>query len=239
MKVSIIIPCYNEEEGIGYLSRVLSKLLPRIRKKHDIELIFVDDGSRDSTYKLLKKYFGKWKFTKIIKHRTNMGFGAAFRTAIKNSTGDVIFQMDADCSYPLGNVMNMIAGIGQYDIVTASPMHPKGKIGDIPFHRRILSMSISQIYRLISGSNIHTFTCAFRTYRGDMLRNLKFKSNGFTCAAEILLISLSKKYKVKEFPSVVSNRIYGQSKMKTLKAIREHLKLIMRVLKLRISSKRE
>ncbi|MBI2654853.1 glycosyltransferase family 2 protein [Candidatus Woesearchaeota archaeon] len=234
MKVSIIIPCYNEEEGIDYLSGILSKLLPKIRKKYNIELIFVDDGSKDNTYKLLKKYFGKWKFMRILKHKKNMGFGAAFRTGIKNSTGDVIFQMDADCSYPVDNVMNMIADIGQYDVVTASPLHPKGKIGDVPFYRRVLSTSISKIYRLISGSNIHTFTCAFRTYKGDMLRNLKFESNGFTCAAEILLLLLIKKYKVKEFPSIVSNRLYGQSKMKTLKTIKEHLKLIMRILKIRI-----
>jgi len=236
MKVSLIIPCYNEEEGVEYLSGILSKLLPKLRKRYDVELILVDDGSGDNTYKLLKKHFGKWKFAKIIKHRKNMGFGAAFRTGIQNSTGDVIFQIDADCTYPAGDIIPMIEDTKEYDIVTASPYHPKGRVKDVQKYRLFFSKAISLIYRIISSSKVHSFTAYFRAYRGNMLRSLKFESNGFTCTSEIMLLCLLKGGKVKEYPSVLSKRIYGQSKMRTLMVIKDHMKLIMRIIGLRLSN---
>ena len=237
MKVTIIIPCYNEEDGIPYLSKVLNNLIPRMQKVYEIELLFVDDGSKDKTFALLKKFFGRWKFAKIIKHKQNMGFGAAFRTGIQNSTGDVVFQIDADCTYPTTDIMKMIADTKEYDIVTASPYHPKGKVKDVPEYRLFLSKAISFIYRIISGAKIYTFTTCFRAYRGNLLRNLKFKSNGFTCTAEIMLLALLKKCKVKEYPSVLSKRRYGMSKMRILKVIFQHFKLVMKILWLRITHK--
>jgi dolichol-phosphate mannosyltransferase len=234
MRLSLIIPCYNEEEGINYLSGVLSKLLPRLRKKYELELIFVDDGSKDNTHKLLKKYFGKWEYARILRHRKNMGFGAAFRTGIRDSKGDVIFQLDADCTYPTNDIISMIEDTKRYDIVTASPYHPKGKVKDVESYRLFLSKAISSIYNIISGARIYTFTSYFRAYRGNMLRSLKFKSNGFTCTAEVMLLCLMKKGKIKEYPSVLSKRIYGQSKMRTLRVIKDHMKLILRIIWLRL-----
>lgn len=235
MKVSLIIPCYNEEEGIPFLSRILKQLLPKLQKKFEVELIFVDDGSIDNTNNLLKKYFGGISFVKILKHHHNKGYGAAFKTGIRNSKGDVIFQLDSDCTYPTNDMLNMINDINNYDIVTASPYHPKGHVKDVEGYRLFLSKATSFIYRLISGSKIYTFTSYFRAYRGDLLRNINFSSNGFTCTAEILLLALLKKCKVKEYPAVLSRRKFGKSKMRILRVIRDHLKLMARILWMRVS----
>lgn len=237
MKISIITPCYNEDETIPYMAGVFEGLIKNLKKRYDVEVIFIDDGSKDNTYKLLKKYYSKSKYVKIFRHQRNMGFGAAFRTGIKNSTGDIIVQIDADCTYPIKEVPKMIADIKYYDVVTASPLHTGGKIKGLPLHRLFLSKSISLIYKVISGSNINTFTCAFRAYKGDMLRNLKYKSDRFTCAAEILILLILNNYRVKEVPSVLSNRKYGQSKMKILSTIVDHLGLISRLIWIRLTNR--
>ena len=230
MKLSIIVPCYDEEETMPHLSEVLENILKELRKKYEIELIFVDDGSTDNTLKLLKKFFSKYKFAKIAQHKTNRGIGAAFRTGIKNSTGDIIFQFDADCTYPAKDILNIISYLRDYDIVTASPYHPNGKVEGVQKYRLLLSKSASSIYKILSGSDIHTYTSSFRAYKADAIKNIKFKSDGFVCFAEVMILALMKNYKVKEYPSVLSKRKFGQSKMKTLKVIFEHMGLMGRIL---------
>src|SRR3989338_3237314 len=108
MKLSLIVPCYNEEEGISNLQKQLDPILDKLSKSYELELIFVDDGSKDNTLELLQQYFGQRKYTQILKHEVNQNLGAAIRTGFSAATGDVIITMDSDCTYDPQEIFPML-----------------------------------------------------------------------------------------------------------------------------------
>jgi dolichol-phosphate mannosyltransferase len=225
MKLSIVVPCYNEEKGIPNLALQLSPVLKELKRKYAVELIFVDDGSTDNTFSLLKKYFGK--SAKILRHEKNKNLGAALRTAFAEVTGDIIVTMDSDCTYPPKEIPNLIAMLDdETDIVTASPYHPKGRVANVPKYRLFLSKSISRIYGAILKQKIYTYTALFRGYKKDVIKNVRFKSDNFIAVAELLVFAVKKGYRVKEFPTTIYSRKFGTSKMKLADTIIRHLKLV-------------
>ena len=230
MKLSIIIPCYNEEEGIENLSLQLSPVLRKLSEEWDLELIFVDDGSKDRTNELLRENFTQ-DYVKIIKHDVNKNLGAAMRTGFTNCTGDVVVTMDSDCTYSPETVLDMLNLMqGDVDVVTASPYHPHGKVQNVPEYRLFLSKSISALYRLVTGSKIHTFTALFRAQKKEVIDNIKFESHNFLATAEQLIYALQKGYKVKEFPTTLNVRQYGVSKMKLFLVIKSHFKFLLKLM---------
>jgi len=92
MKISIVIPAFNEEKNVGLLYEELKNVLAPIGK---YEIIFVDDGSRDGTFKELEKIHKKGN-VKIIKFKRNFGKGAAITAGLKEANGNYIITMDAD-----------------------------------------------------------------------------------------------------------------------------------------------
>ncbi len=237
-KISIIIPCYNEEAGIEYLASRLNPVVEFLQKQYSIELIFVDDGSVDNTFSTLQKYFGVKEYVKIIRHKVNQNIGGALKTGFKNSTGDIIVTTDSDCTYDPNDIPKMLALLDeQTDLINASPYHPKGHVQGVPAYRVFLGKTISRIYQLITGYKVYTFTTIFRVYRRPVVENVFFKSNDFICFAEFMINSLMKRYRVKEFPTTLYVRQYGISKMKFINVIIRHLELIWHVLGLRLKGK--
>jgi dolichol-phosphate mannosyltransferase len=235
MKLSIVIPCYNEEEGIYNLYKQLTVTEKKLSKKYKTELIFVDDGSTDKTYELLKKYFGKMKNAKIIRHKKNKNLGAALRTGFKQTTGDLIACLDSDCTYPPSLLFKMLSFMDKKtDIVAASPLHPEGKILNVPKYRIFLSRSIGLIYRILLWKKIYSFQGMVKLYRKKVIKTIKIKSDGFIGVTELMIYSLLKGYRVKECPTDLSVRKYGTSKIKLLNVIFSHLKMIFRIILIRI-----
>jgi len=229
-KLSLIIPCYNEEEGLENLHSKLVPILEKLGEKWGLELIFVDDGSRDKTNELLHQHFGGLDFVKIVKHEVNKNLGAAMRTGFANATGDVVVTMDSDCTYNPNGIFAMLDMLkDDVDIVTASPYHPDGKVENVPEYRLFLSRGISALYRLVTGSKIHTFTALFRAQKKKVVENITFESNNFLATAEQLIYSLMKGYKVKEFPTTLHARQYGVSKMKLFLVIKSHFKFLLKL----------
>lgn len=235
MKISIIIPCYNEEAGVENLSLQLQLILGGLEKKHQLELLFIDDGSKDKTLELLQQYFGNKPNVKIIKHGKNQNLGAAMRTGFAHATGDIIVTMDSDCTYNPQEIFAMLNLLDDnVDIVVASPYHPLGGIKNVPKYRLLLSKSITQAYRFLTGAEIYTFTSLFRAYKKEVVKNVEFKSNDFLATAEILINALNKGYKVKEYPTVLSVREFGESKICLAKVITSHFKFASGLLFLKV-----
>jgi dolichol-phosphate mannosyltransferase len=183
MNLSVIVPCYNEADNI---SKLYDELLPVVEKMvgqrwgntpeviGSAEIIFVDDGSHDETLSRLKEYFGGEPkpelIFKFLRHKTNLGLGAAIRTGFSNAAGEVLITLDSDGTYRFSEIPALLSCLTSgVAIVTASPYHPLGGVVGVPTSRLILSKGSSLLYRVLVDWHVHTYTCLFRAYRLEVI----------------------------------------------------------------------
>ncbi len=232
MKLSIIVPFFNEELGIPALISTLKKLEGQIGKKYQIEYVFVDDGSRDRTYELLNKNHGFTGEVRIIRHKKNKGLGAAIRTGFKEAQGDLVVTLDSDCTFNPLETPNLISLLEREkaDIAVGSHYHPQGKCEDVPFHRLFLSKTLTKMYGMVLKSRVYTYSSIFRAYRRKVIKNVEFKSDDFLAVTEILINSIRQGYRIVEYPTTLKVRKYGSSKIRILRVILSHIKFIIYLL---------
>lgn len=227
--VSIVVPIFNEEGGIGLLREKLLKLKSLLDDHCRLEFVFVDDGSKDRTVAGLRERFADAGVPfKIVEHGTNRGVGAAFRSGFQVCAGNLICTIDADCTYSpegLKLLLDALAMTGA-DIAVASPYHPQGGVEGVPWWRLALSRRCSALYRWTSPLKLYTYTSIFRAYRSEVIRNVGFAADGFVSAAEILLAAGRQGYRVTEVPMILRARSIGRSKMKVLRTIVSHLRML-------------
>ncbi len=229
MKISVVVPVYNEQDGIVPLRENLirfEKTLPTFMER---EYVFVDDGSSDRTLSSLYSVFGQSPECIIVSHEGNRGIGAAFRTGFAHATGDIVCTIDADCTYRPEKLMDLVNAmqLEKADIAVASPYHPNGGVVGVARWRLVLSKGCSFLYRRRSKLKLYTYTSVFRAYRAEVVKQVKFGGNGFVAASEILIQAAKCGFTVTEVPMVLYARRVGQSKMKLAKTIRTHLRLLL------------
>ena len=235
MKLSVVVPCFNEEDNIDKLKTeffpVIEGLLgSRVDSGQidSIEIVFVDDGSRDNTYNALKESFGSYRHANIAikfeKHDVNRGLGAAMRTGFKAVTGDIVVTTDSDGTYHFSTIPSMLGYLnGKVAIVTASPYHPKGEVVGVPGYRIFLSRGSSLLYRILLSWKVHTYTALYRAYRREVIDQIPFAADDFLGGTELMVKAMLKGYQVDEFPAALHRRMFGVSKAKLMKTIMSHL----------------
>ncbi len=232
MKLSLVIPAYNEAEGVHQTSDAMRGLLAQLGKTHEIEVVFVNDGSRDNTAALLEAEFKDDSRVRVVSHEVNRGLGAAIRTGLKQAKGDVIITTDFDGTYPLDTIPQILARMNadDCDICTASPYHPNGHVEGVPGYRLIFSFGASLLYRILVSWRIHTWTALYRAYRRSVVETVTFESNDFLAGTEILVKAIQAGFRVTEFPTTLHVRTFGQSSIKIARVTRSHLKFQWRLL---------
>src|SRR5258706_1336318 len=236
MKVSIVVPCYNEEDNIEKLKAeffpVIEKLvgnrLPDGAQVNFVEVVFVDDGSKDNTFEALKNAFGSYQYQGVSiifeKHPVNRGLGAALKTGFKASSGDIVVTTDSDGTYHFSTIPAMLEHMTKdIAIVTASPYHPKGEVVGVPPFRIFLSRGSSLLYRILLNWRIYTYTALFRAYRREVIDQGPFAANDFLGQTELMVKAMLKGYHVDEFPPVLHRRVFGVSKARLIQTIKSHL----------------
>lgn len=226
-KLSVIVPCYNESESIPLLNGKLTSI--KATAQFPIEFIFIDDGSTDNTYQILRQYFPQ---EKIVKHQTNLNLGSAVRSGIKEATGDYIAVIDSDCSYDPILVIKMYELLEQgHDVIDASAHHPDaGFSSNTPAFRVFLSRAVVTIYNFLMGRKEYCYTSMFRMYKASLLKSITIENNNFLSMTEIKIKLLYKKADFLEIAAKNNFRQYGQSKMKVVKNIIEHLRFMAKIL---------
>ncbi len=235
MDLSIIIPCYNEEDGMAQLQSKLMPVVRELAQTRTVEIVLVDDGSADQTWALMQEIFGNFQEPNIMmrleKHPRNLGLGAAIRTGFAAATGDIVITTDSDGTYKFSEIPKMLAFMGNdTDIVTASPYHPDGGVEGVPQYRLILSKGSSFIYRLIVNWNIYCYTALFRAYRHEVIDNIPFHADGYLAGTEFMVKAMFAGYRVAEYPTVLHQRNFGTSKAKIARTIKAHLQFQGRIL---------
>lgn len=228
MKVSLIVPCYNEEEGLPNLFSTLDKLSLMLKENYQTEIILIDDGSQDNTLKLLQDYSRGKEMVKVLRHDENRGLGAALKTGFANAAGDIMVTFDSDLTYNPLETPKLLDLMGETtDIVSGSPYHPQGRREDVSPLRVFLSRGLSKIYRVVLHSNIYSFSGMFRAYRSTSLKKIPFEANDFLATTEILVKAIRRGFEIKEYPTTLRGRQAGTSKLKIFYMIRRHLRFIL------------
>ncbi|MCS6881903.1 MAG: glycosyltransferase family 2 protein [Oscillochloridaceae bacterium] len=223
--LSVVVPCYNEAEGIPTMRERIGQVLPELRQRGSVELILVDDGSSDNTGALLASAFRDVPEARIVSHERNRGLGAALRTGFAHSRGAVIVTCDSDGTYPFAEIPALLDRLTpDVDIVTASPYHPGGRVENVPTYRVAISKSASLCYRLLIDWNIHTYTALFRACRREVIERITTHADGFLMVTELLVEARLAGYRIAEYPTTLRVRRYGQSKAKVLRITRTHLR---------------
>ncbi|MBX3290085.1 MAG: glycosyltransferase [Acidobacteria bacterium] len=239
--VSIVMPCYNEEDSLPYLANTLKKVDENLREHGYVpNFIFVDDCSKDRTPELLNELFGEDENFTIISHETNKGVAGAIMTGIEAARTEIVCSMDCDCTYDPLELSNMIPFLERgADMVTASPYHRDGGVRNVPGWRLFLSKGASFLYRRTLKTKLDTYTSCFRVYRRSAIVDLKIRETGFLGVAELLGLLDMRGGRIVEYPAILEVRLFGSSKMKTLKTIGGHLTLLSRLNKLRFFGKQD
>lgn len=127
-KLSIVVPCYNEENVIETFYNKLMEITEKISDKYDYEVIFVDDGSKDETFPKMKNLRAKNDKIKIISFSRNFGKEAGIHAGLSNSTGELTVVMDADLQHPPEIILEMLKYIEEgYDTVATRRKNRKGE----------------------------------------------------------------------------------------------------------------
>lgn len=231
LELSIIIPCYNEEESLPLLKKLLLEF--KQQAPMSFELIFVDDGSKDHTPQLLQTLFTEFSKVKIVTNASNLNLGGAVKAGISSCQGSYTAVIDADGSYSPLKLLEMydLAVKKSYDVVSASAHHPEAGFAETtPWWRVFLSKSVQELYNVVLGTNYCSYTSIFRIYRTDLLKSIKIDSNNFMAMAEILSKLVLKNAKIIDFPAKSSYRQHGVSKAKIFQTIQAHIIYLSKLL---------
>jgi dolichol-phosphate mannosyltransferase len=232
--ITVIIPCFNEAEGIPHLCDSLRSLLPRLGGSDHVEFLFVNDGSTDLTESVIRREALGLPY-RILAHDRNRGIGAAFKTGFSSSLGQVVVTLDADCTYDPASVPELLGAMKNgVHIATGSPYHPRGEVVGVPGWRLILSKALSRIYWMILPGRLYTYTSCFRAYSRDVIPHLEARSDGFLAVTEFLASALMKQAVVAEIPARLTSRRFGQSKLNVNRVMLAHLGYVFRLLRKRM-----
>ncbi len=194
-KLSVIIPCYNEEKRIEDTLKKCADYLKR--KKYNFELIVVDDGSADNT----RKVVGKFKEVKLLSYGSNQGKGHAVKVGVLNSSGDYILFCDADLSTPIEETEKLMKYVQKYDIVIASRALKNSDV-EAKFYRKLLGRVFAFFVNLLAVPGIKDTQCGFKLFKREAAFGIfkRQKIKGWAFDVEALFLGRKSGYKIKEVP---------------------------------------
>ncbi|GAB4219548.1 MAG: hypothetical protein Fur009_6240 [Candidatus Microgenomates bacterium] len=231
MKISIIIPTYNEKGNLIKLIKEIEKKL----KKFSYEIIVIDDDSQDLTGKIAKKIFNKNKRIKIFIRKKRGGLASAILFGIKKSKGEIIIGMDADFNHPPQLISKLIKNLKNNDLVIASRFINGGGMEEKL--RYFFTFLFNLFLKYILGFPTMDNMSGFYAIKKEKLKILSLEKiyQGYG-EYHLRLVWYTKKsnFKIKEIPVYYQKRRYGKSKSNLIKML---LKYTIEALKLKVFNK--
>lgn len=201
---SFIIPAKNEDGSIEILYEEISHEAEKLGKPY--EIIFIDDGSTDSTYDKIKKLHQKDKGVKAIKFRGNWGKSAALQSGFDYASGDIIFTLDADLQDNPKEIPILLSKLEEgYDLVSGWKKNRHDPITKV-IPSRILNNFLTP---LLTGVNLHDINCGFKVYRKDVVKSLNLYGELYRF---IPVFAAKQNFKVGEIAVDHRSRTYGKTK---------------------------
>lgn len=214
MKLSVVIPAYNESESIPETLRSLFKELSTQQIDH--EIIVVNDNSKDSTLEVLTELTEEIPSLVIFTNNGPNGFGYAVRYGLERFSGDCVAVMMADLSDSPQDLVAFYRKLQEgYDCVFGSRWMKGGKVIDYPLIKRRINRLANLIVRFVFRIKYNDCTNAFKLYRRNTIEGIKpFLSPHFNLTLELPLKAIVRGYSYAILPNSWTNRKYGESKLK-------------------------
>ena len=219
LKLSIVIPVFNEEENILHIVESLEPVLGSCGRNY--EIIFVDDGSTDGTFSELRNAHDKNPHIKIIKFRKNFGQSAALKAGFDHVKGDVVISMDGDLQNDPVDIPVLLNKLENedYDVVCGW----RADRND-PFFKKLVSKFANLIRISITSDFIHDSGCTFRVYKNECVKGLDLYGETHRYIPAMLLW---KGYKIGEVKVKHHSRKYGVTKYNWRRVVKGFLDLIV------------
>jgi len=221
MKVSILVPAYNELDTIGIVLRKLmdveltdSKNGPQVDK----EIIVVDDGSNDGTYELLESFLEKVPTAKslirLVRQPRNMGKTAAIAKAIEIASGDVMIIQDADLEYDPREIPGVLYPIFENwaDVVYGSRFLVKKASRVLYFYHYLANKFLTLLSNLLTNRNMSDIETCYKAFRREVIAPMDLTSKGFGMEVEITAMVCKTRARTYEVPISYYGRTYDEGK---------------------------
>ena len=221
--LSIVIPAYNEENGIAPTLEELKDELRKLDVDIPMEVIIVNDGSSDDTGPAIEPFLDD--LLRLVNHPVNRGYGAALKTGINAAKYPWILITDADGTYPNVHIPEILEVREGHDMVVGARI---GEKRQIPLIRRPPKWALRKLASILSQQNIPDLNSGFRLMRRDVVKQFyNILPNGFSFTTTITLAMFSAGYRVKYIPINYLKR-EGKSKIRPIYDTLNFVKLIIR-----------
>ncbi len=207
MKLSIIIPCYNEQSTIASLVAAVNAA-----PYPDKEIIIVDDCSRDGTHAELEKL--KDQVAKIVYHKVNQGKGAALRTGFQHATGDVVIIQDADLEYDPNEYALLVEPIAQNkaDVVFGSRFLGGAPHRVLYFWHRVGNGVLTLMSNMFTNLNLTDMETCYKVFRREIIQAIPIEENRFGFEPEITAKLARRNLRIFEVGISYYGRTYDEGK---------------------------
>ncbi len=209
MRVTVIVPAYDEARTIEQVLRRLTEL------ELDAEILVVDDGSADDTVAIVSALEPQIPGLRLIVHEQNQGKGAAVRTGINASTGEIVMIQDADLEYDPSDIPKLLAPIfsGAADVVYGTRLRGGEPQRAHLFWHYAGNRFLSLLTNILYNTTISDMEVGYKAFKGDLIRSIKLVSNDFAFEPEVTAkILRHKDIRLYEVPISYYGRTYEEGK---------------------------
>jgi len=230
MKMSVVVPCYNEEQRLPRTIELIERYLDA--RAESYELILVDDGSVDGTRKVMDEAAAGHAAVTIAALPKNRGKGRALAEGVKASQGETVLVTDADLSTPIEELAKLEAAVATGAGVAIASRAVKGSRVELaqPIYRVLMGKAFNLIVQALLLPGIWDTQCGFKLFRGDIARDVfaALTTDGFGYDAEVLYLAKKQGVRIAEVPVVWRN-----SSPTKVMAVRSSLDMFRHVLRVR------
>lgn len=209
MKLSIIIPVYNEKDT---LRKLLNKVEEVELKGIEKEFVLVDDASTDGSTEILKEIEKENPNYKVYYHLVNQGKGASLRDGFQLTTGDYVIVQDADLEYDPNDYKKLLRALDEENVDVVYGSRFSGSYEDMTGLHYIGNKALTMLTNLLYGVMLTDMETCYKLLPGEFVRNLKIKSNRFNFEPEITAKILKSGMKIVEVPISYKGRTFDEGK---------------------------
>jgi glycosyltransferase involved in cell wall biosynthesis len=201
--LTLVFPVFDEERNIGPLLDSCRDLVPKLAA--DFEVIVVDDGSRDGSARVIEQRRLSDPRIRVVRHASNLGYGAALRAGLREARGEHVFFCDADMQFDLDELTKLLVHTQDFDIVAGYRERRRD-----PWNRRVIGRAWGALIGMLFDLRVRDIDCAFKIFHRRVIETIPISSIGAFVNTEILVRSRRAGFRIHQVPVSHRPRRFGR-----------------------------